>query len=193
MAKKATQPPLPGMGRDAILGKKRVKNLQPTLPGMSKMQKQKAKAEEQAPVEDKKPKKSSLRSELASGNRPMFMTPREIAANVNMGDAGMTWSAHLGQEKSRGQKSTESLLLQKKLRQSKSNPSYSSHWKDSHYTGPTLHESLKDEGFQGTFNIAEGTNGTNSVYMSINDQHHRLAALRNLSPNQFIPVKFNKF
>ena len=33
----ATQPPLPGMGKDAVRGKKK-KSTQPTLPGMKKME-----------------------------------------------------------------------------------------------------------------------------------------------------------
>ena len=66
----ATQPPLPGMGKDAVRGKKK-KSTQPTLPGMQKMERSFVPKSDEPKA---KKSKTGLGEEIRQGNLPMFMT-----------------------------------------------------------------------------------------------------------------------
>lgn len=215
----ARQLPLPGMSRAKILGKDKEPR-QLTFRGMGKMKKTKVaptkepKQEEVKVKKERAPRQDKLRSEMASGNRPMFMTPSEITRIANLGDAGHRNASSIAGGKSSGQKSREQNLLTKKLRESKTGTISSSHTKAEYQDGwtihngqevrrsslPSLHESIATEGFKGSFPLEETTMAIGPIgkpgkierYLNVYEGHHRLAALRNLNKNQFVPIEYHK-
>jgi hypothetical protein len=191
MAKKATQPTLPGMGPV-----KRVR-----------------KPVDETTVEPKpKGRKNKLGEELKAGNRPMFMTAGEIIRHSNLTDTGEWYGQHAGEPKSPEQKADEKGLMAKKLRESKTGTYFNSHLKKEYQrvsdTVPSLHEKIKEEGYdtdepitiqedafpQSKWNdrgYLERTGPTKYTF-SLYDGHHRMAAQRNLNPKQFLPVNFKE-
>lgn len=194
MAKKAKQLALPGMQAPKRV-KKEVEK--PTSSGK---------------FTDKLLEKDKLRGEMVAGNRPMFMTASEIVRLSNLGDAGYRSEAPLERPKTERQKSREQNLLTKKLKESKTGTTLSSHSKREHQDGwtiedgkemrvselPSLHESIAKEGFKGSFPLLWnrhkrgpiGEPGTTENYLNVFEGHHRLAAMRNLHPKQFMPIKW---
>lgn len=188
------------------------------LPGMGKIKPVKTTAAkesvDQTPTKEPKPKVDTLRSELVAGNRPMFMTAGELARIANLNDAGSRNATPISEEKSRYQKNRESRLLQKKLRESRTGTVENSHVRKEQQRGyyrhgdelvgvsdlPSLHESLSTEGFKGSFPLEEsesmryklGSNepGVRERYLNVYEGHHRLAAMRNINKNQFLPIKY---
>jgi len=190
------QPPLPGMGRDAILGKKRSVNLQPTLPGMGKVERV------SAPKEKVSKPKTGLGEEIRQGNLPMVMTAPEIIKHYDLGDAPYPPSK-TSEGKTTERRAEEKKLMARKLRESKTGAEYNSHYpKDPSNSTPTLHESIANKGYVPDANPRENIrisagdfygmtgNMSNAQLPRVMDGHHRLAALRNLHPKQFLPINY---
>jgi hypothetical protein len=203
------QPPLPGMGRAAVKraalnkGPKKPPAKQPTLPGLGKVtrvQPPKPEGPVEKPVRAKAPTaKEKLRAELTAGNIPMFMTAKEITTHLDLGDAGGAITPR-GEEKSSQRKRRESNMMQRKLQESRTGTSYNAHvkkeyqgqtfhdgkWMDA-TESPSLHESLSELGYKGSPLpvVAYRNNGI------LVNGHHRVAAMRNINPKQFLPVSFD--
>lgn len=163
---------------------------------------------------DKFVKRDKLRNEMVAGNRPMFMTASEIVRLGNLSDAGYRSEAPLDRPKSRKQKTAEQNVMSKKLEESKTGTTINSHTKKQYQTGwtfinnqearvselPSLHESIAKEGYRGSFPIQEmeyrrgpiGEVGKPEHYLNVFEGHHRLAAMRNLHPKQFLPIEWHK-
>lgn len=163
---------------------------------------------------DKFVERDKLRSEMVAGNRPMFMTASEIARLSNLGDAGYRNNAALDEPKSKQQKSREQNMLTKKLKESKTGTTSTSHVRREYQDGwafvdgkevrrselPSLHESIAKEGFKGSFPLywgqyrrgPIGEPGKTENWINVFEGHHRLAAMRNLHPKQFIPIEWHK-
>jgi hypothetical protein len=196
------------MGRAAVQraalnkGPKKPPVKQPTLPGLGKVtrvQPSKPEGPVEKPVRAKSPTaKQKLHSELTAGNVPMFMTAQEITTHLDLGDAGGHTTPR-GEAKSLQRKRKESNMMQRKLRESRSGTSFNAHvkkeyqghvlhdgkWMDA-TESPSLHESLSEKGYEGSPLpvVAYRNNGT------LINGHHRVAAMRNINPKQFLPVKF---
>jgi len=211
----STQPPLPGMGKDAIKGRKKTLK-QPTLPGFSNASlkgMRVSKPVSETPAEKKKaPKKKTLKNDLVEGNRPMFMTAGEIVKHANLGDAGMRNETWIGDEKSPSQVNKEKYVMFKKLKESKTGTIRNSHTRKEYQSGwaihngqevrsselPSLHENISQEGFKGSFPILEGTASLTKLgsnkrpitlrSLNVYEGHHRLAAMRNVNPKQFMSI-----
>jgi hypothetical protein len=184
------------MGRDAILGKERSVNLQPTLPGMGKVERVSAPKEKVS-----KPKKG-LGEEIRQGNLPMFMTAPEIIKHYDLNDAGGS-SSKTSEGKTTERRAKEKKLMARKLRESKTGAENDSHSpKDPNNSTPTLHESIAKKGYvpdadpEENITISAGDyygtpgNMSNAKLPKVLDGHHRLAALRNLHPKQFLPIDY---
>ena len=215
----STQPPLPGMGRDAVKGKKKTLK-QPTLPGFSNASVKSmrvSKPVSETPVAKKQPaKKRTLGQELVEGNRPIFMTAGEVVKHANLGDAGMRNETWIGDSNPQTQVNKEKYVMSKKLKESKTGTLRNSHTRKEHQSGwaihdgkevrssdlPSLHENIATEGFKGSFPLLEGTAALSKLgshnrpitlrSLNVFEGHHRLAAMRNLNPKQFIPIDWQK-
>lgn len=122
-------------------------------------------------------KKSNLGKELAEGNRPMFMSANEIVEHIALNDSSDR-TVNYGEEKSTNLKSRDKTVLRTKLNESKRNAISGVH-------GAGLYKSIKDKGFEGRFNIVDyGHEGR------IFEGHHRLAAQKNLNPQQFNAINW---
>jgi hypothetical protein len=115
----------------------------------------------------------------------------------------------LGHEKGHQQLRAEKRVLARKLRESKTGTLENSHTRRENQTGwhirdgqevraselPSLHESLAKEGFKGSFPLLESRfpdhhDGEKRIAINVWQGHHRLAATRNLNPQQFLPVEW---
>lgn len=67
---------------------------------------------------------------------------------------------------------------------------------------PSLHESIAKEGFKGSFPLEQtyakeyslsdqSKPGKNITYLNVFEGHHRLAAMKNLHPKQFMPIQWS--
>ena len=202
----ATQPPLPGMGKDAVRGKKK-KSTQPTLPGMKKMERSFVPKSDEPKA---KKSKTGLGEELRQGNLPMFMTAGEQIKHFDLGDAGMARTMTQN-GKSDYRKRREKGLMARKLRESKTGSMYNS-WEKAARPGViSLHDSIAEHGFdqsQGSVHVTAGRPATltgwrdpakkypkdlstsNDTLPEVINGHHRLAAMRNLHPKQFMSVMY---
>jgi hypothetical protein len=190
-----------------------------TFPGMKAPKPVKPVKEEvtsSGKASDKLLQKDKLRSEMVAGNRPMFMTAGEVIRLGNLSDAGYRNNAPLHMPKSNKQKNAEKYIMDKKLKESKTGTIKNSHLKADYQTGwtihngqevrssslPSLHDSIAEEGFKGSFPLGEANAkeyklssnkpGKNITYVNVFEGHHRLAAMRNLHPKQFIPIEWHK-
>lgn len=216
----ATQPPLPGMGKDAILGKKKKSFAQPALPGLGnaavKNLRVKATKPEIEIAKEKPAKKNTLKKELVEGNRPMFMTAGEIVKHANLADAGMYNNTWLGDDKPESQVNKEKYVMSKKLKESKTGTLNNSHTRKDYQHGwavhngaqvrvselPSLHEHLSEQGFHGSFPLLETTAALSKLGshnrpitlrgINVFEGHHRLAAMRNINPKQFMAIDWQK-
>jgi hypothetical protein len=123
---------------------------------------------------------SNLGKELAEGNRPMFMTAGEIVKHVSLNDSSQFTGGTFGKDKAPALKLSDKTTMRRKLRQSRSSADSTAH-------GAGLHESIKNQGFKGSFNIIDfGHEGR------LIQGHHRLAVQRNLNPKQFNSINWVK-
>jgi len=195
----ATQPTLPGFGNAAVK-KLRVKPAQP----------------ETKVAKEKPAKKKSLKQELVEGNRPMFMTAGEVVKNANLADAGMYNHTWLGDDKPESQVNKEKYVMEKKLKESKTGTLRNSHTRKEYQSGwaihngeevrssslPSLHESISSTGFHGSFPLLETTAALSKLGshnrpitlrgINVFEGHHRLAAMRNINPKQFMSIDWQK-
>ena len=193
------QPPLPGMGRDATLGKKRSVNLQPMLPGMGKVERV------SAPKEKVSKPKTGLGEEIRQGNLPMIMTAPEVIKHYDLGDVPYHPATLTSEGKTNARRAKEKKLMARKLRESKTGPTDNSHYpKHPDDTSDTMHEGIARLGYvhneydpkeniivsAGNFFSAKPNNMSNEFLPRVLNGHHRLAALRNLHPKQFIPIEY---
>jgi len=190
-----------------------------TFPGMKAPKRVKPKVEKPTSTgkyTDALAKKDKLRGEMLAGNRPMFMTAGEIVRLGNLSDAGFKNDAPLHLPKSNRQKNAEKYVMSKKLAESKTGTVRSSHTRREYQDGwtivdgketrisslPSLHESIAKEGFKGSFPLEEynakeyslsdqSKPGKNITYLNVFEGHHRLAAMKNLHPKQFMPIKWS--
>jgi hypothetical protein len=205
------------MGRDAIRGKKKPFK-QPTLPGLSNASVKGMRVSppvSETLAERKKPEnKKTLKQELVEGNRPMFMTASEIIKHANLHDAGMRNNTWLGDEKPESQVNKEKYVMAKKLKESKTGTFKNSHTRREYQSGsatyegkgvpkselPSLHEHLSEKGFQGSFPLLESTAALTKLGrnerpitlrgLNVFEGHHRLAAMRNINPKQFMAINW---
>jgi uncharacterized protein YdhG (YjbR/CyaY superfamily) len=189
------------MGKDAIKGKKKKPSVtQPTLPGMGSVKRVKP-AKPETPVEApaQVKKKTGLGEEIKQGYLPMFMTPGEMINHFTLADAA-AGPSKTAEGKSDLVKQKEKSMMARKLRESKTGSVYNSHRRALPGV-PTLHQSIAENGFDHTTSfIKVNSQGArvpryggpldNTFLPEVVDGHHRLAALRNLNPNQFIPVRY---
>ena len=215
----STQPPLPGMGRDAVRGKKKTLK-QPTLPGFGnagvKSMRVSKPVSETPVAKEQLAKKRTLGQELVKGNRPMFMTAGEVVKHANLGDAGMRNETWIGDSKPQTQVNKEKYVMSKKLKESKTGTLRNSHTRKEYQSGwaihngeqvrssslPSLHENISQEGFKGSFPLLEekaalsklGSNNRPITLRSLNvfEGHHRLAAMRNINPKQFMAIDWHQ-
>lgn len=195
----ATQLSLPGFGTAAVK-KLRVK---PTKP-------------EPEVAKEKPTKKKTLKQELVEGNRPMFMTAGEVVKHANLSDAGFWNSTWVGDDKPESQVNKEKYVMSKKLKESKTGTFRNSHLRKEYqrdwaiHNGeevrtsslPSLHEHISATGFHGSFPLLEttaalsklGNNNRPVTLRGINvyEGHHRLAAMRNINPKQFMAIDWQK-
>lgn len=122
-----------------------------------------------------------LAKELAEGNMPMFMTPKEIVDHFQLSDSPLV----LADMRSTGPKSTEQKeadeeTLAYKLKDSKHPQSYN---------GKTsLYDSVANKGVQKPLSVGTSPWVARNV---LTDGHHRLAAARNANPNQFLSLEWH--
>ena len=181
------------MGKDAILGKKRSVNLQPTLPGMDKVERVRA------PKEKTTKPKTGLGEEIRQGNIPMIMTAPELIKHYDLGDALMD-DTETSEGKTPRRRSREKNMMSRKLRESKTGPEDYSHNPRKDTSTPSLYESIAEKGVTDPIHVDLGLPAhpwSNSQWSMRNDKlpvvrdgHHRLAAMRNLHPKQFIPIEY---
>ena len=213
MARKPSlQPPLPGFGKAAVqraafkkaLNKNPAK--QPTLPGMGNIKREVAPQPEE-PVEKparerKRSSSQKLGDELTQGNLPMFMNSKEITKHLDLGDAGGV-STPLGGDKHPTRKYRERKMMQRKLIESRTGTSENSHVKKEYqrsYTDffsgnrvhtselPSLHESLSKDGYKGEPLPVSRVGRSKGTLIN---GHHRVAAMRNINPKQFLPIEWD--
>jgi hypothetical protein len=194
--------------------------IQPSLPGFSsasvkKLRQKPAKPETEV-AKEKPAKKKGLKQELVEGNRPMFMTAGEVVKHANLADAGMYNQNYIGDEKPQSQVNKEKYVMARKLKESKTGTLRNSHTRKEHQSGwaihngeevrssslPSLHENISKEGFKGSFPLLESTAalyklGTNNRpvtlrSMNVYEGHHRLAAMRNINPKQFMAIDWQQ-
>jgi len=147
-----------------------------------------------APKETTKPG-DKLEEELKAGNRPLFMTAGEIMKHANLGDA---WN-HLEPlgEKSDEQKAREATVMRQKTQEAKVGGVNNSH-KPAFPGNPTLADSIREKGYEGApiqisdHTLFHGTEEKPEIKHSlfVKEGHHRLAAMKLLHPQQFIPVNW---
>jgi hypothetical protein len=182
---------------------------QMALPGMESLRPAK-----EAPRKAPKARRDVLAEELTAGNRPMFMTGGEIIKHANLGDAGMWMNTPAGKKKPPYQKQKESGVMLTKLKESKTGTYWNSHvhrsvqYKrdaegrstDVRVTDePTLHESLSTEGLKSPINLWENRVSYGRIgehqrkmedFISLDEGHHRVAAMRNINPKQFLSINW---
>jgi len=190
------QPPLPGMGKDAIKGKKKPSVTQPKLPGMGTMKRTKA-AKPETPVEKparakKLSSMAKLGQEMDQGHLPMYMTAKEMTTHLDMGDAPIALETPFRGKKNALRKRVENRTMNKKLNEArvgKAMNAHSARWNDS---DPTFMDSLKEKGYDynegGSFPISM-RGGSKGI---MTNGHHRVAALRHLNSQQFLPLRWNR-
>ena len=213
----STHPPLPGMGRAAVRGKKKTLK-QPTLPGFSNASvkgMRTSKPVSETPVKKEQPaKKRTFEQELIEGNRPIFMTSSEVTKHANLNDAGYRNETAVGDKKSKKQANQEKYVMARKLKESKTGTVRTSHTPREQQSGwtvhngeevrtsslPSLHEEISKKGFKGSFPLLEahakvgmlGHSGNNKNFINVWEGHHRLATMRNINPKQFMAIDWHQ-
>ena len=186
------------------------KSKQLMLPGMDKIKREK-KPKPEKTYKKRKPRYDKLGGELVAGNRPMFMTAGEIVKHANLSDAGMYNRTWIPERKDSYQLSKEKYVMAEKLKESKTGTASNSHtpkryqgaydrfgsWRPSQEE--SLHESIARKGLTSPIDLIENeasfsTLGSNKYTLrhSINlgEGHHRVAAMRNINPKQFIAINW---
>lgn len=173
-----------------------------TFPGMKAPKRVKPEVEKPA-----KKRSDKLGEELAAGQRPMFMTGGEVIKHANLMDAGSWNQTAVGERKSNPQKNKEKNVMARKLQESKTGTYKNSHtlakYQDLDADGfpmQSLHENLSEKGLQGPITLHEqeamryklGSNepGTRIRFINLGQGHHRVAAVRNINPKQFMAIKW---
>ena len=187
------------------------KSKQLMFPGMDKIKREKKPKPEVAEVKYRKPRTDKLHEELSAGNRPMFMTAGEITKHANLMDAG-TWNrTWLPDKKDSEQLSAEKYVMAKKLKESKTGTASNSHllkryqgaydrfgsWRPSQEE--SLHESIARQGLTSPIDLWEheaafsnigSPKSTRRYSINLHEGHHRVAAMRNINPKQFIAINW---
>lgn len=186
------------------------KSKQLMLPGMGDIKREK-KPKPKPEVTYRKPRKDKLHEELSAGNRPMFMTAGEIVKHANLTDAGMRNNTWLPDKKDSYQLSSEKNMMAKKLTEAKTGTARNSHtpkryqgeydrfgaWKPSQEE--SLHESIARQGLTSPIDLIEneasfsrlGSNKYETRHsINLYEGHHRVAAMRNINPKQFIAINW---
>ena len=181
------------------------------LPGMDKIKREKKPKPEVAEVKERKPRTNKLHEELSAGNRPMFMTAGEIVKHANLSDADAYNATWLPDKKSKVQVADEKYVMAQKLRESKTGTASNSHilkryqgaydrfgsWRPSQQE--SLHESISRQGLRLPIDLIEneaafskiGSNTSTRRYsINLGEGHHRVAAMRNINPKQFIAINW---
>lgn len=154
------------------------------FPGMGKVQR--VKTEKPKPVKERK---SKLSQELQAGNRPMFMTAGEVIKHANLTDAGTATWIDAGDKKTPRQVSRERRLMEQKLKESKTGTMFDSHRRRyENQDIPSLYESIAKRGLEGSLTL----HNSYATALDLYQGHHRLAAMRNLHPKQFIPIEYTE-
>ena len=186
------------------------KSKQLMFPGMDKIKREK-KPKPEVIDKGRKPRTDKLHEELSAGNRPMFMTAGEIIKHANLMDAGMRNNTWLPDKKDPEQLSSEKYVMAKKLTESKTGTARNSHtpkryqgeydrygsWRPSQEE--SLHESILRQGLTSPIDLWENEaafsnigshKSTRRYSINLHEGHHRVAAMRNINPKQFIAINW---
>lgn len=155
------------------------------------------------------PQPSEFEQKLSQGNLPLFMTPTDIVKHVNLVDSGYERTG-LG-NKDLEQRLAEEDTLNYKLQEAKKpHTVYNAHgehtagdivldqdstsnnivYRDIEENTPSLYESLVSEGMKTPLSI-DIDHRFGPRRMNLVNGHHRLAALRNLNPDQFLNINWD--